>query len=85
MSPQSRVEALVGVLLATRDGATRMRVMYELGITASQAGEYLSFLHISGFVEREEGTNVFRPTEKGMNLLADYERLNEEIGWQVTA
>ncbi|MGA2664913.1 MAG: winged helix-turn-helix domain-containing protein [Nitrososphaerales archaeon] len=85
MSRQSRVEALVGVLLATREGATKMRVMYEQGITASQATECLSFLRISGFVKREEGTNVFRPTEKGISLLEDYERLSEEIGWRITA
>jgi len=79
MESQSRTETLVAVLLATRDGATRKRIMYERDLTPTQAQEYLSFLQLSDLVREEEETQLFRPTEKGTSLLDDYDRINHEI------
>jgi predicted transcriptional regulator len=85
MDPHSRIETLVGVLLITRDGATKTRISYERCLTSSQVEEYLSFLQLSDLVRKEEETQLFRPTEKGTSLLIDYEHINQEIDWSVTA
>ncbi len=85
MDSQSRIETLVAVLLATKNGATRTRVMYERGLTSTQAHEYLSFLQLSDLVREEEGTRLFRPTEKGRSVLDDYDRISHEIEWSITA
>jgi predicted transcriptional regulator len=85
MDSHSRIEDLVGVLLVTRDGATKTRIMYERCLTSSQAEGYLSFLQLSDLIRREEATQLFRPTRKGTSLLMDYEHINQEIDWCVTA
>ena len=85
MDPNSRIENLVGVLLVTRDGATKTRIMYERCLTSSQAEGYLSFLQLSDLIQKEEATGLFKTTRKGTSLLMDYEQINREIDWCVTA
>jgi predicted transcriptional regulator len=85
MDPQSRIENLVGVLLVTRDGATKTRIMYERCLTSSQVEGYLYFLQLSDLIRKEERTQVFKPTQKGARLLMDYEHINQEIDWCVIA
>jgi predicted transcriptional regulator len=85
MDPHNRIENLVGVLLVARDGATKTRIMYERGLTSSQVEGYLSFLQLSDLIRKEELTHLFKPTQKGISLLRDYEHINQEIDWCVTA
>jgi len=85
MNSRSRIEDLVGVLSAARDGATKTKIMYQRGLISSQTEEYLCFLQLSNLIRREEGTQLFRPTEKGTHLLMDYEHLNREFDQLVTA
>jgi predicted transcriptional regulator len=83
MDPHSRIENLVGVLLVTRDGATKTRIMYERCLTSSSR-RYLSFLQLSDLIRKEEITQLFKPIQKGTSLLMDYEHINQEIDWCVT-
>ena len=84
MDPHSRIENLVGILLVTREGATKTRIMYERRLTSSQVEGYLSFLQLSDLVRKEEITRLFKTTQKGNSLLMDYERIDREIDWCVT-
>jgi predicted transcriptional regulator len=85
MDPHSRIENLVGILLVTRDGAAKTRIMYERCLTSSQVEGYLSFLQLSDLIRKEEITHLFKTTQKGISLLIDYEHINLEIDWCVTA
>jgi len=84
VDPHSRIENLVGILLVTREGATKTRIMYERRLTSSQVEGYLSFLQLSDLVRKEEITRLFKTTQKGNSLLMDYERIDREIDWCVT-
>jgi predicted transcriptional regulator len=84
VDPHSRIENLVGILLVTREGATKTRIMYERCLTSSQVEGYLSFLQLSDLVRKEEITRLFKTTQKGNSLLMDYERIDREIDWCVT-
>jgi predicted transcriptional regulator len=85
MDPHSRIENLVGILLVTRDGATKTRIMHQRCLTSSQVEGYLSFLQLSDLIRKEEITQLFKTTQKGIGLLVDYEHINREIDRYVTA
>ena len=79
MERQSRIEILAGILLEARRGATKTEIMNENGLTASQVEEYLCFLQQSDLLRKQEGSGLFRPTDKGVGLIGDYERINRAI------
>jgi len=79
MESHSRVEVLTGILLVTRDGATKAKIMSESSLTPSHVDQCLCFLQDSGLLQRGEVSGVFRPTRKGARLIGDYERINQKV------
>ncbi len=77
MESQSRVDVLTGILLSAKEGATKRSIMSESPIGPSQTEACLRFLQGSGLLLKEE--EVYRPTSKGANLIADYEQINRAI------
>lgn len=78
MESNSRVEALAGVLLATKEGATEAQIVGESPLTPSQVRQCLCFLLQSGLIQ-EKGQGQLVPTKKGASLIEDYRRIDRRI------
>jgi predicted transcriptional regulator len=64
------------ILEAANGGATKTRIMYKAFLSYAQLREYLSVLMENNLLEYLEGTQTYKTTEKGFNLL----RMHNEIG-----
>ena len=64
------------ILEAANGGATKTRIMYRAFLSYAQLREYLSILIENNLVEYLEGSQTYKTTEKGLNLL----KMHNEIG-----
>ena len=64
------------ILEAANGGATKTRIMYKAFLSYAQLREYLSVLIENNLLEYLEGTQTYKTTEKGFNLL----KMHNEIG-----
>lgn len=62
-------------------GTTKTKIMYKAYLSYTQLKEYLSLLEGSGMVKYEEGTQVYKITDKGRKFL----KLSIEIEDMVTS
>ena len=76
MKYRSRTEIVAMILEAANGGATKTRIMYKAFLCYAQLREYLSVLIENNLLEYLEGTQTYKTTEKGFNLL----RMHNEIG-----
>jgi predicted transcriptional regulator len=76
MKYRSRTEIVSMILEAANGGATKTRIMYKAFLSYAQLKEYLSVLIENNLLEYLEGTQTYKTTEKGFNLL----RMHNEIG-----
>ena len=76
MKYRSRTEIVSMILEAANGGATKTRIMYKAFLSYAQLREYLSVLIENNLLEYLEGTQTYKTTEKGFNLL----RMHNEIG-----
>lgn len=79
MEFRSRVENLTVILLAARHGATKTKILNDSSLPSSEVEQDLWFLQLSNILQKEEGSEVFTPTEKGTSLIGDYERISKTI------
>ena len=77
MKNRSRTEIVSNILNAANGGATRTKIMYKSFLSYSQLKEYLSILVENNLIESQEGTQIYKTTEKGLNLLKMYNELGE--------
>jgi predicted transcriptional regulator len=73
---RSRTEIVSMILEAANGGATKTRIMYKAFLSYAQLKEYLSVLIENNLLEYLEGTQSYKTTEKGLNLL----KMHNEIG-----
>lgn len=64
------------ILDAANGGTTKTRIMYKAFLSYGQLKEYLSVLIENNLVEYLEGSQSYKTTEKGLNLL----KMHNEIG-----
>jgi len=76
MKYRSRTEIVSMILEAANGGATKTRIMYKAFLSYAQLREYLSILIENNLVEYLEGSQTYKTTEKGLNLL----KMHNEIG-----
>ena len=76
MKYRSRTEIVHNILDATNGGATKTKIMYAAFLSYAQLKEYLSVLIDNNFLEYSNGTQTYKTTEKGLNLL----KIHNEIG-----
>jgi len=67
------------ILQAATTGATKTRIMYSAYLSYAQVKEYLSFLVERDLIRYEEGSGLFKLSERGMRLLEAYEGISEMI------
>jgi len=66
---RSRTEIVAMILEAANGGATKTKIMYKAFLSYAQLREYLSVLIENNLLEYRNGTETFKTTEKGLNLL----------------
>ena len=76
MGNRSRTEIVAMILDAANGGETKTKIMYTAFLSYNQVKEYLSILIENNLIEYLDGTNKFKTTEKGLNLL----KMHNEIG-----
>jgi predicted transcriptional regulator len=76
MKYRSRTEIVSMILEAANGGATKTRIMYKAFLSYAQLKEYLSVLIENNLLEYLEGSQTYKTTEKGFNLL----KMHNEIG-----
>jgi len=69
MKYRSRTEIVSMILEAANGGATKTRIMYKAFLSYAQLKEYLSVLIQNNLMEYLEGSQSYKTTEKGLNLL----------------
>ena len=76
MKYRSRTEIVSMILEAANGSATKTRIMYKAFLSYAQLKEYLSVLIENNLLEYLEGSQVYKTSEKGFNLL----KMHNEIG-----
>ena len=77
MKYRSRTEIVSMILDAANGGATKTKIMYKAFLSYAQLREYLSVLIENNLLEYLEGTQIYKTTEKGLNLLKMHNEMGE--------
>ncbi len=62
---------IVSILDAARDGIRKTHLLYSVGLSYEQLCRYVGYLKANGFVEK--GGDLLRTTEKGLELIKEFE------------
>jgi predicted transcriptional regulator len=73
---RSRAEIITSILQATKEGATKTRIMYKAYLSYTLVVNYLKFLQENYMVTYNEATRVYRTTERGLKFLDITSELN---------
>jgi predicted transcriptional regulator len=79
MKYRSRTDIIAMILQAATGGATKTRIMYSAYLSYAQVKEYLSFLMERNLIWYEEGSGLYKLSERGLQLLRAYEGISEMI------
>ena len=79
MKYRSRTEIVSMILEASNGGATKTKMMYKSMLSYNQLKEYLTVLIENDLIEYLNGTQTFRTTEKGLNLLKIHNEMAEML------
>ena len=79
MKYRSRSDIVSMMLESARSGATKTKIMYKEYLSYAQVMEYLKYLQQSELLAYEKGTQLYRPTEKGLKFLNMSNELNEMV------
>jgi predicted transcriptional regulator len=79
MKYRGRTEIMEMILEASRVGATKTKIMYKAYLSYTQVKDYLSFMSENELVQYEEGSQVYRITEKGLHFLRNYDEISEIV------
>ena len=77
MKYRSRTEIVSNILEAANGGVTKTKIMYKAFLSYAQLKEYLSVLIENNLIEYLEGTQTYKTTEKGLNLLKMHNEMGE--------
>ena len=79
MKYRSRTDIMTMILETARNGSGKTKIMYKAYLSYSQLTEYLKFLQETDLLRYEEGTQIYRPTEKGLKFLKASDYMNELV------
>ena len=77
MKYRSRTEIVSNILDAANGGVTKTKIMYKAFLSYNQLREYLSILIENNLLEYLDGTQTYKTTEKGLNLLKIHNEMGE--------
>ena len=67
------------MLESARVGATKTRMMYNAALSHGQLIRYMKYLQQNDLLISEKGTQIYRPTEKGLRLLSVLNDLSKMV------
>src|SRR2546426_11403494 len=76
---RSRTDIIAMILQAAINGATQTTIMYGAYLSYAQVKEYLSFLMEKDLIRYEEGSAIYKLTQKGEQLLHVYEDISDML------
>jgi predicted transcriptional regulator len=79
MKYRSRTDIIAMILQAATTGATKTRIMYGAYLSYAQVKEYLSFLLERDLIRYEEGSRLYKLSERGLKVLEAYEGISDMI------
>jgi predicted transcriptional regulator len=79
MKYRSRTDIIAMILQVAASGATKTRIMYSAYLSYAQVKEYLSFLLERDLIRYEEGSQLYKLSERGMQVLQAYEGISDMI------
>jgi predicted transcriptional regulator len=79
MKYRSRTDIIAMVLQAVTTGATKTRIMYSAYLSYAQVKEYLTFALERDLIRYEEGSGLYKLSERGMKVLEAYEGISDMI------
>jgi predicted transcriptional regulator len=79
MKYRSRTDIIAMILQAATRGATKTRIMYSAYLSYAQVKEYLSFLIERNLIWYEQGSGLYKLSERGLQLLKAYEGISDMI------
>ena len=79
MKYRSRTEIVSMMLDSANGGSTKTKMMYKSMLSYNQLKEYLTVLIENDLIEYLNGTQTFRTTEKGLNLLKIHNEMAEML------
>ena len=77
MKYRTRTEIVSNILEAANGGVTKTKNMYKAYLSYNQLREYLSILIENNLLEYLDGTQTYKTTEKGLNLLKMHNEMAE--------
>ena len=77
MKYRSRLDIITDILESARAGTRKSKMMYEAYLSYSQLVGYLRYLQQNGLLAYEEGTQLYKLTEKGLRFLNTSGKLDE--------
>ena len=79
MKYRSRTEIVSMMLDSANGGSTKTKMMYKSMLSYNQLKEYLTVLIENDLIKYLNGTQTFRTTEKGLNLLKIHNEMAEML------
>jgi predicted transcriptional regulator len=79
MKYRSRSEIIAMILQAANNGATKTRIMYGAYLSYAQVKEYLEFLQTKDLLRYEQGTQLYKLTDKGLHFLRAFDQISQII------
>ena len=76
MKYRSRTEITTEILEAAKERLTKTQIMYKAYLSYSQLKEYLALLSENELLSYDKAERVYRTTEKGIKLVAMYQKMN---------
>jgi len=79
MKYRSRTEIVAMMLDSVMVGATKTKIMYKAFLSYTQLKEYLSYMAENDLIRYEEGTQLYRITDKGKKYMHVYTEIDEMV------
>jgi predicted transcriptional regulator len=74
-----KMEIIYSILQSIGSGSGKTRMMYKAFLSYSQLKDYLEMLEEKNLVDYGQGSQKYTLTEKGIQFLNAYEKINELI------
>jgi predicted transcriptional regulator len=79
MKYRSRTEIVAMILQSARNGVTKTKIMYKAYLSYTQLKEYLTFLQDNGLIKYEQGSQLYRVSDKGRHFLEAYDEISDLV------
>ena len=79
MKYRSRAEIVAMMLDSMTAGATKTKIMYKAFLSYTQLKEYLSYMAENYLIRYEEGTQLYKITDKGKKYRHVYTEIDEMV------